>query len=195
MLGITPPIITLASIVTIIVLYFILWIGAMILSFSQRNGIAFICYLAAAWITGVLQSGLFYWAVYDEGLDPSFAKFLFFGATLIAGIIMAVMIPIGMAMDYESAAPLGIVVVAGLLISIVTEIVLYFIFGWDIAIFFTSLLVIFVITIAVVVDGSEIMRNVNENTWMASVIQLTLDFIILTVRIFIILAKIFGNSR
>ncbi|MCF2140008.1 MAG: Bax inhibitor-1 family protein [Candidatus Lokiarchaeota archaeon] len=174
--------------------YFIIWIVTIILAARQQNEISRLLFFAAAFITGILNSFVLYSGALEVGL--SLAKDLFVAASIIGVFAVGGALFIGYTFRKNfSHKYIVSFLIFGFIIIIMEWSLSIFISqmsGWFIFISILSLIWIMGIT---VYDGATLPLKIAAGYWMVAVIDIFLDFIIVLIRIFIILVRIFADLK
>jgi predicted MFS family arabinose efflux permease len=194
-LGIPPIYTSNGWDVALFVITIVLIFPMVILSYFHRNGFAFLLFLVWSWMLGFLERGILIWAASSE-IEIELLRQIFIMVTLAASISVALTAFIGyyLADRYDFNILLGAVLAFGLALLIL-EPILIWTFGFNETIVWTSLLVIGWIVAGTLYDGAKIREDLSEDTWMISVMNLFLDIVVLTIRLFIIIVKIFADSK
>jgi hypothetical protein len=194
-LGVPSLELSLVSMILLLIIYFIVWIGVMILADLQYNLVAMVIFFVAAYLSGLLEYPVMVWAGDLVGLQR--AKELFFMASLTGVLSTLGVLMIGHLLRDKLRGKMGkilfvIVVVYGILL-IILEFLLILIFGFDQVIFFTSILVLIWVYGVILYDGMNLVDEIHRNEWMNAVVGIFLDLVIVIIRIFLILVKLEEN--
>jgi len=94
--------------------------------------------------------------------------------------------------NYELAASLGSFLFWGFLATILFELISMFIFGpvFDIIMFITSIIFIWLTLIYAFFDGMRLKDMLDNGLWMYAAAQFFMDIIIMTTRLFYVLVRI-----
>lgn len=177
-----------------IILYFVVWIIAILLAVANQNIISFILYIVGSWITGFLESNIVIWSVLDEGLGIDEAKNLLFMCTIIACVVIFIATFIGAYLRENTSIDTSSIgtnlIIFGFMIIVIEPIIIIR-FGFDKYIIITSIIVILWTLLGAIHDGMSMFDKLDgeEDQWMLMTISVFLSIIIMAIRLFIIFAK------
>lgn len=177
--------------IAVIILYLILWIGAMILASYKKNEYAFCTYIGALWVSGEIQSVALEYAV-DLGYSREIATFILVFCIILASISIVIAVIIGaFVITKKTANKMLIASVVGLLFIIIVEIIVVLLFGFDVIYMITSPLIILFVLFGSVWEGTNVLEKSKDGKWMESTIKFMLDLILIASRLFLWIIRIF----
>ncbi|MHA1775217.1 MAG: hypothetical protein DRO88_03675 [Promethearchaeia archaeon] len=189
-----PIVPSLGIIITLTILYFVIWIATMILAGKRQNEIARVLFFSASFITGILNSFILLSGALEVGLG--LARDLFTVASIIGVFAVGSALAIGymfrrnFSLKYiYSFMIFGVIIIS---MEWILSIFLNQSSGWVIFISILSLIWILGITLY---DGATLSAKIGAGYWMMAVIDVFLDLVVVIIRIFIILVRIFAESK
>mgnify|MGYP006282350217 CR=1 FL=1 len=175
--------------------YFVLWLITSVLAFKRKNLYAAITFLVASYVNGIVQAPIIVWA---SSLLGSFeqAKFLFILAASLGVVAVAGGLFVGVLLKDRIKSQWYFAAIGGIVIVGITEVMLSIFLpgGFGSWIYWTSALYLGFFMITVIYDGTRLQDDVRY-AWMLAVIKIFIDFVVVTVRIFILLVSILADSR
>lgn len=182
------------SYILVYVSYFILWFVTIYLASSGRNKPAMVLFFITSYLNGLAQAPLILWGASILGSYAE-SRMVFILAAVLSLIAVSAALTMGMMFKDKINEKWMYAAFVGLIFVGITEFVLFLIFGTSMTwLFWTSALMLGIIMITIVYDGAHLKETITQS-WMLATLNIFIDFVIVTVRLFIILLKIFSDSR
>ncbi|MHA1339650.1 MAG: hypothetical protein ACTSRZ_05870 [Promethearchaeota archaeon] len=175
--------------------YFVLWVLTYIFALKRMNTASALTFFAASYVNGIVQSPIIAYATSVLG-SYSQARSLFLLAAILGIIAVSTGITIGSIFKHAIKEKLLIISIIGIVIVGITEMILYFTMASSFGtwILWTSAIYLMLFIVVVIYDGA-ILKEIVLQSYMLGVLNLFLDFVIITIRIFIILVSLLASDN
>ena len=178
-------------IIPIIIGYFAIWIITIIFAARGQNGTAALCFYAAAFLTGVMNSFILSSAAAVIGLE--LAQFLFVVSAVVGVFAVAGGLIIGLAFkDRIKGNFIRSFMIFGIILIFMEWVIYALGVTAPLMMGISALMLIWIMGV-IVYDGATLPAKIRQGYWMIAVIDIFLDFVIVVIRVFIILVQIVGN--
>lgn len=171
--------------------YFIGWIAVLVLASKRENTAAMLVFFATSFISGIVQAPIILWASSMLGSTRAAGE-LFFIASIMGVLATAGALFAGRHFGKRISGQLMRTALIGMLILIVAESILMWIYGFNTIILWTSIIMFGLLFITILYDGAHLKEMV-EHSWMMAVAVVFIDVMVMIIRIFIILVSLLSN--
>jgi hypothetical protein len=174
--------------------YFVLWIVTIFLATSGRNNAAMVLFFITSYLNGLAQAPLILWGASILG-SYNQSRMIFILAAVLSLIAVSAALTIGMMFKNKINEKWMYASFVGLMFVGITEFILFLIFGTSMTwLYWTSAIMLGIIMITIIYDGAHLKETITQS-WMLATLNIFIDFVIVTVRLFIILLKIYSDSK
>ena len=178
-------------IIATIIGYIAIWIATTIFAARRQNRTAAILFYAAAFITGLMNSFILYGAAALIGLE--LAKFLFVVASVVGLFAVAGGLIIGLAFkDKIKGNFLWGFMIFGIILILMESVIYMMGVNTPMMMGISALMLIWIFGV-IIYDDATLPAKIRQGYWMIAVIDIFLDFVIVVIRIFYILVRIFAD--
>lgn len=190
----TPIPTSLRFIIFLSIGYFGIWIVTMVFSARGQNETARGLFFIAAFFTGILNSYILTFAALEVGLQ--IARDLFAVASIVGVCATGTALAIGYMQRSKIKGNYFYSFLAFGLVAVVMEWILsIFFYNNNTVMILISLGMLIWIFGVIVYDGATLPYKIAAGLWMMAVIDIFLDFVIVIIRIFVILVRIFAEAK
>lgn len=175
--------------------YMVLWIISTVLAMKHKNWYSAIVFLIASYVNGIVQAPIVVWASSYLGSFED-AKFIFLMASSLSVVAVAGGLAIGALFKDRIKSKWYFVAIMGVMIVGSAEWIISFFVpaSYGSWIYWTSAIYLAFFMVTVIYDGTRLESDV-QYAWMLAVLKIFIDFVILTVRIFILIVSALADSR
>ena len=171
--------------------YFIGWIAVLVLASKRENNVVRLVFFATTFISGIVEAPIIMWASGMLG-STRFAGQVFFVASFMGVLATAGALFAGRYFGKRISGQLWRTALLGMLLLMVAESILMWIFNFNMVILWTSIIMFGLLFITVLYDGAHLKETI-EYSWMMAVAVIFIDVMVMIVRIFIILVSILAD--